>query len=507
MIETKGYLTRRNLLRGAGALTASSALPAWRLKPLLAQSAAPQGATSQSAALQSSVATDITGQLARYMSEAGDRELPPEAVTAAKEHILDTISAMISGADLPPAQIALKFASSYGGEKIATVVGSDVICGPIEAALANGMLAHSDETDDSHSPSHSHPGCAVVSAALASAEKFGVSGARFLRSVTLGYDVGTRVTMTLGGLQYQMSSHRSDHSIANTFGASAAAACAASLNEQQMRWILDYAAQQAAGIAAWQRDTQHIEKSLVFGGFPARNGVTSALLIQLGATGVDDIFFGSDNFFAAFGPNADPAGLVDKLGQRYEVTCTNIKKWTVGSPIQAPLDALQLIMNGHPFKPDQVNKVVVHMANSEAKTVNNRDMPDISLQHMIAVMLVDGTASFRAAHDVARMHDPQIRALRSRVQLVGDEDLEKLYPQLVAVVEVTLNDGQQFHERVDAVRGTVRNPMSQEELAAKASDLITPFIGKEKTSRLIQAVFDIDHMADIRQLSPLLRRG
>jgi 2-methylcitrate dehydratase PrpD len=488
-------LTRRGLLKGAGAMAASIAMPPLQTERAMAS---PAGGTA---------GVSVTTGLSEYMSKAGAQALPPDVVEKAKQHILDTLAAMISGAELPPAQVALNFARACGGEKVATVVGSDLVCGPIEAALANGMLAHSDETDDSHSPSHSHPGCAVVAAALAVGERFGVSGTRFLRAVVLGYDIGTRVTMSLGGLQYQMDSHRSAHSIANTFGASAAAGCAASLSPQQMRWILDYAAQQAAGIAAWQRDTQHVEKSLVFGGFPARNGVTAALLIQLGASGVDDIFVGSDNFFAAFAPSADPAGLVDKLGERFEVTRTNIKKWTVGSPIQAPLDALEIIMKEHAFPLQELDKVFVQIATSGAKTVDNRDMPDISLQHMIAVMLVDGTASFKAAHDKARMQDPTLLAVKSKVELVPDEDLEKLYPQLVAVVVVTLKNGAHYSQRVDAVRGTVRNPMTHDELAAKARDLMTPFLGAEKSDRVIQSVFEIEAMSDVRTLRPLLQRA
>jgi 2-methylcitrate dehydratase PrpD len=491
------FVTRRLWLKGVGALTAAAAFPAWEA----------QTPRATGSATTTSGGSDITEQLSRYMSEAAERELPSEVATKAKQHILDTIAAMVSGANLPPAQIAFKFARACGGERVATVVGSGILCGPIEAAISNGMLAHSDETDDSHSPSHSHPGCAIIPAALACGERFGISGTRFLRAVTLGYDVGTRVTMSLGGLQYQMDSHRSNHSIANTFGASAAAGCAASLNAQQMRWILDYAAQQASGIAAWQRDLQHVEKSLVFGGFPARNGVTAALLIQLGATGVEDIFFGSDNFFAAFGPKADPAGLIDKLGERYEIARTNIKKWTVGSPIQAPLDALQMIMKEHPFKPDQVDKVVVRVGSGEARIVDNREMPDICLQHMIAVMLRDATVTFRSAHDKQRMQDPEIRALRSRVQLIYDNDLQRLYPKRVAIVEVILNDGTRLSRRIDAVRGSAQNPMPQEEVVAKARDLMIPFLGVDKTTRLIDAISTIEQVTDIRQLSPFLQRA
>src|SRR5947208_10387037 len=108
---------------------------------------------------------------------------------------------MISGAELPPGKFAIQFARAYKGEKIATVAASNVVCGPIEAAMANGMLAHSDETDDTHSFSQSHPGCSVVPAALAAGEQFGIDGTRFLRAVTLGYDIGPRVTATLGKLQ------------------------------------------------------------------------------------------------------------------------------------------------------------------------------------------------------------------------------------------------------------------------------------------------------------------
>ena len=83
--------------------------------------------------------------------------------------------------------------------------------------------------------------------------------------------------------------------------------------------------------------------------------------------------------------------MIDKLGERYEVTLTTIKRWTTGGPIQSPLDALQIILKQHPFEPDQVKEVVVRAATSAAYTVNNRDMPDICLQHLVAVMLIDKT--------------------------------------------------------------------------------------------------------------------
>ena len=449
----------------------------------------------------------IMTKLSTFMSAAATASLPAEVGEKTKHMILDTLAAMISGSELPPGRFAINFARAYKGDRVATVAGSNVLCGPIEAALANGMLAHSDETDDTHPPSQSHPGCSTIPAALAAGERFNISGRQFLRAVTLGYDVGTRVTATLGRLQYMSDSHRSTHSISGTFCAAAAAGCAASLNAQQMRWLLSYTAQQASGTAAWQRDTDHIEKAFDFAGMPARNGVTAALLVQAGGTGVADIFSGADNFFDAFQPKNKPDMVVDKLGERYEITRTNIKKWTVGSPIQAPLDALEILLKRYKFQPDQVKQIVVRAATNEAKIVDNREIPDICLQHMIAVMLIDKTASFKSAHDVARMKDPEILRQRAKVQLVGDEALEKLMPQRVGIVEVTLNDGTRYTERVDKVRGTLENPMPRDEVIAKARDLITPVLGAATFTKLTDKVFDIENVKSILELRPLLQKG
>jgi 2-methylcitrate dehydratase PrpD len=480
------YPSRREMLYYTGGLLAATA----------AKAQAPPAAISP-----------IMTRLSTFMSEAAGHALPAEVVEKTKHMILDTLAAMISGSELPPGKFAINFARAYKGDRVATVAGSNVLCGPIEAALANGMLAHSDETDDTHPPSQSHPGCATVPAALAVGERFNISGRQFLRSVTLGYDIGTRVTATLGRLQYMFDSHRSTHSIAGTFCAAAAAGCAASLNARQMRWLLSYTAQQASGTAAWQRDTDHIEKAFDFAGMPARNGVTSALLVQAGGTGVEDIFSGADNFFDAFLPKNDPSMVIDKLGERYEITRTNIKKWTVGSPIQAPLDALEILLKRHKFQADQVKQVVVRAAANEAKIVDNRKIPDICLQHMIAVMLIDKTASFKSAHDTARMKDPEILRQRTKVQLVGDAELEKLMPQRVGIVEVTLNDGMRFSERVEKVRGTFENPMPRDEVVAKARDLITPVLGAATFTKLNDKIFDIENVKSVLELRPLLQKG
>jgi 2-methylcitrate dehydratase PrpD len=313
--------------------------------------------------------------------------------------------------------------------------------------------------------------------------------------------------MAMGGADFSYASSLATHSIAGTFGSAAAACCIAGLDAQQMRWALDYTAQQSAGIVAWRRDTDHIEKAFVFAGMPARSGVTSALLVQSGWNGVDDIFSGADNFFQAYAPKAQPAKLLDKLGERYEITQTDIKKWTVGSPIQGPLDAVEAIRVRRPFEADQVARVTVRLAPSVANVVDNRDIPDICLQHMIAVMLLDKTVSFHAAHDKPRMQDAAVLRERAKVNLVRDEELAKLLPLRVTIVEIELADGNRVLERVSAVRGTPRNPMSRAEVIEKARDLTAPILGRETAQRLNDTVLALEEVTDIRKLQPLLQRG
>ena len=449
----------------------------------------------------------VMNALSDYMSAARARALPDEVIEHAKYHLLDTIAAMISGSELPPGQAAQRYVREHSGNGTTTIVGASLTAPPIDAALANGVMAHADETDDSHNESRSHPGCAVVPAALAAGEVYGIDGNVLLRAVTLGYDVGPRVVLAMGGAAFSYESSLSTHSIAGTFGASAAAACAAGLDARQMRWALDYTAQQSSGIVAWRRDTDHIEKAFVFGGMPARNGVTAALLVKSGWNGVDDIFSGPDNFFAAYSPKAQPEKLIEKLGERYEITQTDIKKWSVGSPIQGPLDAIEAIREKKPFEADQVKKVTVRLAPSVATVVDNRDIPDICLQHLVAVMLIDKTVSFHAAHDKPRMQDAAVQKQRAKVNLVRDEELAKLLPLRETVVEIEFNDGKRLSERVSAVRGTPRNPMGRDEVIDKARDLITPVLGRESCTRLIETVLEIEKLAEIRSLRRLLQRG
>jgi 2-methylcitrate dehydratase PrpD len=163
------------------------------------------------------------------------------------------------------------------------------------------------------------------------------------------------------------------------------------------------------------------------------------------------------------------------------------------------------MLKRRPFTPDEVRKVVVRLGTRSASVVNNRDIPDICLQHMVAVMLIDRTVSFDAAHDVMRMRDAAVLRERAKVELVGDAELEARAPRREAIVDVALADGTQLSEHVEAVRGTSDNPMPRAEVVAKCRDLIMPVLGAAKSAALIERVLALESVPNVRDLRDLLQ--
>ncbi len=442
-----------------------------------------------------SASDSIMASLSAYISGAAKRKLLPEVVEKTKHHVLDTMAAVVSGSRLPPAGPVLRYLDSLGGTEEALVCGTSTLTTAVNAAMANAMLAHADETDDSHLTSRSHLGCGVVPAALAMGEREGSSGESLLRAVALGYDIGARVCHALGTDQLYAAGH-STHTFAPTFGAAAAAGALAGLSAQQCRWLLSYTAQQASGVNCWQRDRDHIEKAFDFGGMAGRNGVTAATMVQAGFTGVDDVLSGPRNFLLAFSPEPQPERLVEALGERYEIMHTNIKKWSVGSPVQAVLDSLQALVVEPGLNARDVDTVVVRMSDRESHVVDGSGMSNVNVQHLAALMIVDGTVSFASAHDSSRVDDPAIQALRARIELRPDPDLPRRHP----VVILKTGDGKTREHATAAVRGTPQNPMSREEVENKARELMAPILGGERTDDLIAAMWGLEKIANVSEL-------
>jgi len=440
-----------------------------------------------------------TRRFSEYIASALSLPVPQTVLEKARQHVLDTMAAMVSGSRLPPGRMAIGYVASLGGQHESSVIATALQTSTVNAALANGMLAHADETDDSHAPSRTHPGCAVIPAALASAERMHAPGEKFLRAVVLGYDVCARLNYALGAEAFAAAS-RSTHSFGGVFGAGAAAGALLGLDAPQVRHLFSFCAQQASGVGCNVRDQDHIEKAFDFGGMPARNGVAAATMVAHGFTGVDDVFSGERNFFAAHAPDPNPANLAGALGERFEILQTNIKKWSVGSPAQSALDALSHLMESAKLAACDIASIRVHLPTRSARTVDNAPMPDVNVQHLLALLLVDGNLTFDSVHDHARMHDPAVLALRRKIELVPSEELMSARPRRQAIVEIDLQNSQRLSHRTQAVRGTADNPMTQGEVEAKALDLMVGVLGPGRAKKLVEACRTIEYVQDMCEL-------
>lgn len=445
----------------------------------------------------------LTSRLAEYISGALQKDLPKAAYDAGIEHLLDTVASIVAGSQMHVGPLATAFVEQTQARPESTVIGSSIRTTAMQAAFANGVMAHADETDDSHAPSLTHPGCSIVPAALAMAEKYNRSGRDLLRAVVLGYDVGTRLSSSLGGGTFLDHYDHSSHAFGGTFGSTAAAAALAGLDQRRAEWALAYAVQLASGIPCWLRDPDHIEKAFMFGGMPAQSGVQAAALAAAGFSGSAEPLESKPGLYSAFPDRANPDLLLEALGERYEVTRTTIKKWSAGSPIQSALDSVLGLMGEHGFGADLVERIRVVLPPRRALAVDNRAMPAVNLQHQVALLLVDGDVTFASGHDEHRMHhDEQIIALRKRIHVEADSNAPE---GGTAHVTITLRDGRSLYRHTAFVRGTPGNPMTRDEVVGKARGIMLPVLG-EKTDQLIAAILDIDNAPDLLGLAGLLSR-
>ncbi|HEU4344847.1 MAG TPA: MmgE/PrpD family protein [Candidatus Binatia bacterium] len=449
------------------------------------------------------VATNVTGQLAKYMAEARRQSLTPEIAQAGKHRILDSLGAIVSGSRLKAGELAILYVRLQGGAPEASVLATDVKTSAVNAALANGMFGHADETDDFEPVTKAHPGCSVVPAALAMAEREGSSGEELLRAVVLGYDLCCRFLMALGP-ELVRGGHRSAEGTSSTMGSAAAAASLAKLDETGMRFALSYAAQQVSGIWSWVRDSEHVEKAFDFAGMGARNGVTAAIMVQTGFTGVWDVFEGEHNVLEALSPSPSPSEMVKDLGSHFFVAETAIKPYPVGYPIQSALDAFFALYRQHGLKVENVERIIVRLPEDGARIVNNRSMPDVNCQHMIAMALVDGKVTFDSTRSYERMRDPAVLAVKERVNLVADPALMDPKAPRSAKVEVVLKEGRTLNHFTRHAYGTKQNPMETTSVNAKARELLEPVLGQSRTEAIIQRVNGLERVAKVQELLPFL---
>lgn len=421
---------------------------------------------------------NLTGQVCEIIDRARHEPLDDELHERARVHILDTFIAMASGAHLEPGVLGRRYVATRGSAGDSSIVGTDLMVSAELAALANGMSAHADETDDTNDPARIHPGCSIVPAAFAAAEKYASTGEEFVRAVAVGYHVGCSFPLGFWAPGKQLrGAVQSTHGMGQLFGAAAAAAALAPIERQDLPYVLSYTAQQFSGLTSFFRDSRHVEKAFSMSGKMAMQGVTAVEMVAAGLTGVPDVLDVSPSLFDAVDGDGDSGRLGDALAGEHRLLGCDLKRYPVGMPIQAAAEAAMEIVDAHAPDASQIERIVCRLPASKAGIVDERQMPSISVQYILAIVLLERQLTFANSHDYARFNDREVRSLMERVEVTAEDELDEMLPEQVgtrrAVVEVHLRGSDApFTERVDPPRGTGRNRLGWSDMAAKTHEVL-----------------------------------
>jgi 2-methylcitrate dehydratase PrpD len=390
------------------------------------------------------------------------RDAPGEVRRAACRHLLDGVGCALAAVRTGAAPYATAL---LDGVDEATVIGTGRRASVPRAALANGILTHALDFDDTHGGALVHSTAAVMPAAFAVGEAAGATGADVLGAVIAGYEIVDRLGAAVTHGFHARGFHAT--SVCGVFASAIVTARLLGLDGAATVSALGIAGSVAAGSLEFL-NTGSSTKQL-HPGFSAMNGIVSARLANEGAEGPATIFEGEHGLYRSYlGVDVDPEALTEGLGSRWETTRITIKPYPACQLSHASLDALRAA--GVPSAPDVVS-ITFHLPHGVSSIVSGKPEPrtpyegKFSLEYCAAALLTDGDLSV-GSFDPPALGRPEIRALASRVSSV-DRPFDGPPAEAPGVCEVRLHDGTLLRGEVAKSRGGPDSPLSDDELLAK----------------------------------------
>jgi 2-methylcitrate dehydratase PrpD len=439
--------------------------------------------------------------LAKFALDFPTQDIPSDVMHLAKRCAMNSCGVALYATLDPASNIMLDFLRAEGSAAQATVIGSGFRTSPQNAALANGFLGHLEDYDDTHT-TVIHPSAPILPAALALSEQRTVSGKELLAAFALGVDVACRIGLVIYSHFREGAAHWHITNTCGVLGAAAAAGRLLKLTEQQMVYAFAIAGTQASGL----REVFGSMCKPFHAGKAAQNGTVAALLAQRGFTGTDGIFEGERGLVGVMATGHDINEATKELGSRWELAQTGLKPYACGQANHGFLDAVLALRK----KPGVSPQTIKHMQGSVqqfAPALVRRRHPRSGLEskfcyyHSMAAAMIDGQA-LAAQFTDARATDPAVEALRNRIDFSEDPSLSRR----AAVVTLELNDGTTYTETVEHPTGTPGNPMSDAMVQDKFNGLASAALGGEKANKAQRALWDLDKLADVRELMPLLTK-
>jgi 2-methylcitrate dehydratase PrpD len=371
------------------------------------------------------------------------------------------------------------------------------------AAQHNGALGNVLEMDDIHRSSILHPGPVIIPAALAVAEQTDCTLETFLKAIIQGYELTIRMGEAIG-----LSHYRYFHNTATcgSLGAAMATASVLGLSQQQTLWALGNAGSTTGGL--WQMRNEKVLTKQWHNAEACRAGVMAAFMAKLGLTGPEYIFDGPQGIFIALSDDASPQMLLASKANWRIYDCS-FKPWPACRHAHGALDVLLEILSQNNLKLEDIERIEVGVY-QDAQLFCDRLTPETSLQakfsiqHALAAILLWGEPQLEHYMPKA-FEQEQCQALRQRINVQVDEEIESLYPQhFAAKCTLVLKNGQHIVHSQQDILGDPEKPLTTQQAHKKIQMLLRHAgISDEKISQLCS--FDWLQSAPVSTFTALLR--
>ncbi|MBT9463522.1 MmgE/PrpD family protein [Hydrogenophaga sp.] len=416
--------------------------------------------------------TPPSAQLATFSAELRFEQIPETVVRKTEDLLVDWFGSAVAGHGSRPVDSIARFALAMGGASEpggpSEVIVNRLRTSPYLAAMVNAAASHVAEQDDVHNGSVFHPAAVVFPAALAVAQAIGASGARFLSASVAGYEVGIRVGEFLGRSHYKVF-HTTG--TAGTLAAAAAVGNLLGLNSAQMLHALGSAGMQSAGL--WEFLRTASDSKQLHTAHAAAVGLMSAYLALDGFTGAAQIFEGPQGMAAGMSSDADPAKLVDGLGQRWATVETSFKFHASCRHTHPAADALLQVIKANSLRPGDVARVVAHVHQGAIDVLGPVVNPSTVHQSKFSMGTVLALVA-RFEHADLNAFDQHFKSADTvsfcdKVEMQLDDEVDTAYPQRwIGKVTVYTTDGRALNGRVDEPKGDPGNTLTRSEITDKA---------------------------------------
>jgi len=453
----------------------------------------------------------ISERLSEYITTLSFDDLPADVIEKAKLHFLDFIGICLASTRMPWSKAAVEVTNEQHCKGESSIIGFEECTSAINAAFANGVLAHSLEFDDTHIQTTIHPGSAVIPAALATAEEEKLSGRDLILSIILGYEVAIRIARSVYPSHIERGFHITG--TVGTFGAAVAASKNLGLKKNQIVDALGLAGTQAAGVFEFAVDGAMSKR--IHAGKAAMNGVLAALLARKGVTGPKKIFEGNYGFCKAYSDNYAPEFIMADLDTKFLTRELFLKSYACCGHFQQPMIAAIELALENDIEPTNIKRVIVSTYKSASlpcfKKYDVKTPLEAQLSSMpfaIALALTKRPREVIVPSGfledfVEKYDDPQILSLARKVHIQTDPGLNELFLATgnpVCNVRIITRDGKEYKQRITTPRF-----MTKTEAEKKYMYLSSKLLDEGTQREILRKVSDIDKLEEVEELTQLFR--